>query len=206
MNNMLEKGDYIILNKDNINSLINNNCYIIDHDLLSEHLEIIIPDNLNLKFYLIDYKKSFLDINFIQNNNSNIEFNFSITSNSKSSYKVYNSVNGNNNKTLIKGRIFNNIDADTTATIDGVIKEGTTDNDYTEDIRGLNLYSNNLEIKPNLIVSTNEVIANHMVTIGDFDENMVGYLKEKGISDENIKVLLLDAFLKEIFPKDIFDK
>ena len=117
---------------------------------------------------------------------------------------INNYVKGNNNKTLIKGRIFNDKNANTLVTVNGTIDENTIGNDYTEDIRGLNIYSNNLEIKPNLIVSTNEVIANHMVTIGNFDEKQVEYLKEKGISNENIQFLLLDAFLNNIFPKDMF--
>ena len=204
MNNIKVKGDYILLDKSNIKSLENNKSYIISDELLNEEVNIIIPDNYNVKFYIINYEKDMLKISFTQNNDSVLEFVFSVISNKKINYLINNYVKGNNNKTLIKGRIFNDKNADTLVTVNGTIDEGTIGNDYTEDIRGLNIYSNNLEIKPNLIVSTNEVIANHMVTIGNFDEKQVEYLKEKGISNENIQSLLLDAFLNNIFPKDMF--
>lgn len=205
MNNIKQKGDYIILNESNVNSLLNNKNYIIDKNLLSDNICITIPDGYNLSFYLIDYDSNKLDITFNQNNDSNLVFNFSIINNDKSSYKIINNINGSNNKTVIKGRIYNNINADTMCDISGDIKKNTLNNDYTEDVRGLNLYSNNLIIKPNLIVSTDEVIANHMVTIGNFEKSKINYLKQKGLSDENVKKLLLNNFLYEIFPKELIN-
>ncbi|MBO4601168.1 MAG: SufD family Fe-S cluster assembly protein [Bacilli bacterium] len=206
MNNIKVNSDYNFLNEENINSLKDNTVYIINENILKNKLVINIPENYHLKFYLIDYQDDYLDITFNQNNNSSIEFMFSITNNKKSTYIITNNVIGSNNKTLIQGRIYNDVKADTNAVINGNIKENTVNNDYTEDIRGLNLYSNNLVIKPNLLVSTSEVVANHMVTIGNFDERKVLYLKEKGISEESIKKLLLNAFLYEIFPKEIFNQ
>lgn len=205
MNNIKKKSDYIILDKNNINSLQDNNCYIIDKALLTDNICINIPDGYNLEFYLINYEGDKLDITFNQNNNSFVIFSFSIINNMKSNYKIFNNVNGSNNKTIIKGRIYNNVNADTTCLVSGDIKKDTVNNDYTEDVRGLNLYSNNLVIKPDLIVSTNEVVANHMVTIGNFEENKITYLKEKGIGEKNVKKLLLNNFLKEIFPHELTD-
>ncbi len=205
MNNIKKKSDYIILDKNNINSLQDNNCYIFDKALLTDNICINIPDGYNLEFYLINYEGDKLDITFNQNNNSFVIFSFSIINNMKSNYKIFNNVNGSNNKTIIKGRIYNNVDADTTCLVSGDIKKDTVNNDYTEDVRGLNLYSNNLVIKPDLIVSTNEVVANHMVTIGNFEENKITYLKEKGIGEENVKKLLLSNFLKGIFPHELTD-
>lgn len=205
MNNIKQKSEYIVLNENNINSLLNNKNYIIDKNLLSDNICITVPDGYNLSFYLIDYDNNALDITFNQNNDSNLIFNFSIINDDKSSYKIINNINGSNNKTVIKGRIYNNINADTMCDISGDIKKNTLNNDYTEDVRGLNLYSNNLIIKPNLIVSTDEVIANHMVTIGNFEKSKINYLKQKGLSDENVKKLLLNNFLYEIFPKDMIN-
>lgn len=205
MNNIKQKSEYIVLNENNINSLLDNKSYIIDKNLLSDNICITIPDGYNISFYLIDYDSNKLDITFNQNNDSNLIFNFSIINNDKSSYKIINNINGSNNKTVIKGRIYNNINADTMCDISGDIKKNTLNNDYTEDVRGLNLYSNNLIIKPNLIVSTDEVIANHMVTIGNFEKSKINYLKQKGLSDENVKKLLLNNFLYEIFPKDMIN-
>lgn len=203
MNNIKKKSEYIILNENNINSLLDNTSYIIDKLLLTDSICINIPDGYNIYFYLINYDNNKLDITFNQNNNTSLIFNFSIINNGKSDYKIINNITGSNNKTIIKGRIFNDVLADTICDISGDIEKNTTSNDYTEDVRGLNLYSNNLMIKPNLIVSTDDVIANHMVTIGNFETDKIEYLKQKGLSDENVKKLLLSNFLNEIFPKDL---
>ena len=203
MNNIEVKSDYIYLNKENINSLLDNKNYIIDNNLLSDKLEIIIPDGFTINIFIKDFNDSKFDLTFIQNNNSNLSVYFSVINNQTSSYKILNYVNGSDNKTVVKGRIFNDKDADTTIEVNGLIKSGTVSNDYTEDVRGLNLYSNNLVIKPNLIVSTNEVVANHMVSISNFDDNKIQYLKEKGINNKKVEELLLSSFLNEIFPKNI---
>ena len=203
MNNIEVKSDYIYLNKENINSLLDNKNYIIDNNLLSDKLEIIIPEGVTINVFIKDFNDSKFDLTFIQNNNSNLSVYFSVINNQTSSYKILNYVNGSDNKTVVKGRIFNDKDADTTIEVNGLIKSGTVSNDYTEDVRGLNLYSNNLVIKPNLIVSTNEVVANHMVSISNFDDNKIQYLKEKGINNKKVEELLLSSFLNEIFPKNI---
>ena len=206
MNKIKKKDDYIVLDKSNINSIEDNGCYIFDKNMLTDNITINVPDGYHLEFYLINYEGRNLDVTFNQNNDSSLIFNFSIINNDKSNYKVINNVLGSNNKTIIKGRIYNNVNADTTCLISGDINKGTINNDYTEDVRGLNLHSNNLVIKPNLIVSTNEVVANHMVTIGNFDKNKIEYLKEKGLSEENVKKVLLSNFLNEIFPKELTKK
>ena len=173
MNKIKKKDDYIVLDKSNINSIEDNGCYIFDKNMFTDNITIDVPDGYHLEFYLINYEGRKLDVTFNQNNDSSLIFNFSIINNDKSNYKVINNVLGSNNKTIIKGRIYNNVNADTTCLISGDINKGTINNDYTEDVRGLNLHSNNLVIKPNLIVSTNEVVANHMVTIGNFDKNKI---------------------------------
>lgn len=206
MNNIKKKSDYIILDNSNIDSLKDNNCYIIDKAILTDSICINIPDGYYIEFYLINYDNSKLDITFNQKNDSSLIFNFSIINNEKANYTIINNIIGSNNKTIIKGRIYNDLNADTTCLISGDINKGTFNNDYTEDVRGLNLHSNNLVIKPNLIVSTNEVVANHMVTIGNFDKNKIEYLKEKGLGEKNVKKLLLSNFLNEIFPKELTDK
>ena len=73
MNNIKVKGDYILLDKSNITSLENNKSYIISNDFLKEDINIIIPDNYNVKFYIVNYKNEYMNISFIQNNSKNRE-------------------------------------------------------------------------------------------------------------------------------------
>ena len=50
-------------------------------------------------------------------------------------------------------------------------------------------------ILPNLIVDNDDVSASHSAYISDFDEEIIFYLKSRGISEENSRELLMNGFL-----------
>lgn len=202
MNNIKLDEDYIILDDINLKNIENNKVYLISDNLLEKELIINIPDNYNVKFYLITKKNNF-DIRFNQNNNTKLEFFFSIKTNNKSSYKVYNTIDGNSNISLIRGRVYNSKNADTVLDVSGDVSKNTYDNIYTEDIRGLKPYNNNLLIIPNLLVSSSEVEANHLASISNLFIDDLLYLMQKGIDEKNARKLLTDAFLYGIFPSNI---
>lgn len=52
--------------------------------------------------------------------------------------------------------------------------------------------------KPNLQIFADDVKASHGATISQLDENVLFYLKSRGVSADAAKRLLLDAFCKEI--------
>ena len=60
-------------------------------------------------------------------------------------------------------------------------------------------------------VNTNEVMANHLVTIGAFNRDELFYLNSKGLSDESAKNILIHSFIsgilnmemKELIPMEV---
>ena len=50
-------------------------------------------------------------------------------------------------------------------------------------------------ILPNLIIDTDQVVANHSAYIGNFDEDVIFYLKSRGIDSESAIKLLMNGFL-----------
>ena len=59
---------------------------------------------------------------------------------------------------------------------------------------------------PNLIVNTNDVEANHGVSIGSIDEKELFYLMSKGIDRHNAVKIIEEGFLEAIMPEDVKEK
>jgi len=59
----------------------------------------------------------------------------------------------------------------------------------------ININSGKSFIKPNLIVDNNEVNASHSAYISDFDDDLLFYMKSRGISKEAAQRLLIKGFL-----------
>jgi len=71
----------------------------------------------------------------------------------------------------------------------------TIDNELKEDLKGLELDDGKIQIIPNMLVSSSEVIANHFVSIGNVSDNDLFYLTSKGLSKNNARRLLETGFL-----------
>lgn len=179
----------------------NNHSYIIDEEELNANICIVIPDNFNVNFYLKRCKKNNIDVKFIQNNGSNLNFMFSCFDIADLNINVINEIHGSNNVTTIRGRVISKNNSIINVT--GNVLEDTFNNVYTEDIKGLNVNDSDITVIPNLLVSSSEVIANHLVSIGNLSKQDIFYLTEKGISFNKASLMLIDAFLDGIFPKYI---
>ena len=80
----------------------------------------------------------------------------------------------------------------------GYIKEKTKGNELVEDLKGLLVRNNDtIKISPIMIVDTNEVLANHLVTIGNFNTEELFYLESLGLSEKMAKDMLIESFMKQ---------
>ena len=86
----------------------------------------------------------------------------------------------------------------------GYVSKDTLENEITEDVRAFNSESSKISILPNLIVDSNDVIANHNVTISNVNEDELFYLNSKGINNEDAIKLLRNGFMLSIFTDDKF--
>lgn len=79
----------------------------------------------------------------------------------------------------------------------GYIKKDTKDNELVENLKGLITKNNDtIKISPKMMVDTNEVEANHLVTIGAFNKEELFYLRSRGLNEDRAKKILIEAFLK----------
>lgn len=112
--------------------------------------------------------------------------------------------NNSNIRSKILVRVITENDAMVKINASGYVAKNTSNNEITEDLRAFNTGVSKVEILPNLIVDSNDVIANHNATISSvFDEELF-YLNSKGINNNDAIKLLKNGFLLSIYNDDKF--
>ena len=179
------------------NLTINGSVWIDDLNNNSlEELNITLLDGSRLLYnkYTKDIKN--LKINILENNDTTLEFNYSLYQSIKASIILDSKVLGNNNKCSMNVYGVSDKDGAIVVNATGSVLENIKDNDLLENIRILMLNDSENVIVPNLLVGSNEVSVNHNATISSLDMNYLYYLNSKGLSYEEAKKLIVKGFLK----------
>lgn len=206
MNKILVKEDNIVLDNEIVelefktlkcNLTIKGSVWIDDLNNNSlEELNITLLDGSRLLYnkYTKDIKK--LKINILENNDTTLEFNYSLYQSIKASITIDSKVLGSNNKCSMNVYGVSDKDGAIVVNATGSVLENIKDNDLLENIRILMLNDSENVIVPNLLVGSNEVSVNHNATISSLDMNYLYYLNSKGLSYEEAKKLIVKGFLK----------
>lgn len=191
----LVSGEYVLdCTSNNIEINIKGNVTIYLINVILEKLKINLEENSKLNVYNFSNNvNNKLEVSIYQNDNSNIMYNSSYISNNDNELIVNNYIRGNNNESNINIR--NISESGLSKIIINVeIDEYTKNNIALEDLKGIN-NGGFVHIEPNIIANSNEVVANHLTTIGGIDKDMQNYLLSKGISEKKVKELLLKSFI-----------
>ncbi len=206
MNKILVKEDNIVLDNEIVelefktlkcNLTIKGSVWIDDLNNNSlEELNITLLDGSRLLYnkYTKDIKN--LKINILENNDTTLEFNYSLYQSIKAGIILDSKVLGNNNKCSMNVYGVSDKDGAIVVNATGSVLENIKDNDLLENIRILMLNDSENVIVPNLLVGSNEVSVNHNATISSLDMNYLYYLNSKGLSYEDAKKLIVKGFLK----------
>ena len=206
MNKILVKEDNIVLDNEIVelefktlkcNLTIKGSVWINDlNNNNLEELNITLLDGSRLLYnkYTKDIKN--LKINIQENNDTTLEFNYSLYQSIKASIILDSKVLGDNNKCSMNVYGVSDKDGAIVVNATGSVLENIKDNDLLENIRILMLNDSENVIVPNLLVGSNEVSVNHNATISSLDTNYLYYLNSKGLSYEDAKKLIVKGFLK----------
>jgi len=89
-----------------------------------------------------------------------------------------------------KSQIFNNAKA--------IIRPGADGSEVSQDLKNILLSTEaRISSKPELEVSTDEVVAAHGSTIGALDEKSLFYLQSRGIASDDARQMLMESFVEE---------
>ena len=215
MNNILVENEVMEFNNENINIDLNVSKVIIDiknkvviNDLNTswKDLEIVFNIKENSSLELNVFKNNAqINYNLIVNMENNSEFiAYVITENSK--IFIQTNMNGSNIKNILKTKCITQDKGSVDIQVDGNVLENTINNIMQEDVRILNLNNFENKIKPNMLVSSNEVQADHFTTMSGINSDELFYLKTKGLDNETATKLLEKGFVLEIFNDEIKEK
>ena len=187
----LEINDDIKLDivvKENISSkliLIGNSDYSIDIKL--ENGSNLLVNSLN--------KNNHVNVNVTLLENSTITYNHSVSAKSDSvnNFNINHlnnssiSILNNNGINMDNNKLFFNIN--------GIVPKNLHNITCNQSSKIINFKDGNSKIIPNLIIDSNDIIANHSAYIGEIGEEELFYMKSRGINEIDIKKLIYKGVL-----------
>lgn len=171
------------------------------------HLKIKLEKDASLILNVFDYAIDLeANIEIEAYDNSSFKINSSFISEEKYELNIDAKLYGD----LVFGEVdvrgINESDSTVKVVMNGTVAGKTTGCVLNEYAHILNKSENSNVLIPNLVVNTNEVEANHGVSIGGIDEDEMFYLMSKGISKATAKKLIEDGFILSIMPDDIKER
>ena len=131
----------------------------------------------------------------LDGNNSSVVINSSVVS-SEDSFSFFEiRHNANNTISNLSNHGVNAKNNELIFKIDAFIPVGSISCKTSQENKIININNGKSSILPNLIVDTDDVEANHSAFIGDFDKDILFYLKSRGLTLEKAKELLISGFL-----------
>ena len=173
--------------------VVDGNCKIyVDKNI--NNLEFVLNDNSNLDIvFYDDDKSSDTKLIFNQNNFTNLKIKDLFESNSTIKHEVYINVNGNDSFADLNISCISN--KNTISIVEQInVSEESKNNEAAERVRGL-VNGGSIEVLPNMCISTNDIVANHFVTISSYDPNSLFYLESRGLDEKTAKNLIKKSYL-----------
>ncbi len=206
-NTTLTSGTYFISYKEALNLNIKDDVTLAHYEEEGNNININLLNNAHLNLYYVYEIKKSSTITITTNNSNLLKAHFLLLNKGDNTLEIKLNMLGNSSEASLNLRVINeNNSSSINVLCTGKIAASTIDNTLLEDLKGLLLNNSSIKISPNIEVDTNEVMANHLVTIGSFNTQELFYLKSKGLSEKEAKNMLLKAFLFNALPKELEEK
>lgn len=197
----IKGGEYLVEFQKDTTVKVSGNVKL--HSFSNYNLRIDIENKSNLSLEMINILNNNLNVDINIYNESILEYNMIIINNGNNKVKININMLGNDSLAKIRLRVINKNESSNLDIIcNGFVKENTVNNELLEDLKGLLINNSTIKISPNMKVFTNEVIANHLVTIGSLEKDELFYLTSKGLSIKLAKYLLMEAFITNIISNE----
>lgn len=199
MNNIILSGGVSTLEKYmNATEIIVKENSILNSINLGENLDlhIIIEKDACLTFNLFEFA-NILDSKIMIDLYDNSKFVLNTAFISENKYELCIDVNlfGDNIDTLVNIKGINEKNAFTKILMNGQVAGETKNNTISEYAKIINKSKNSCVLVPNLICNTDKIEANHGVSIGPIDKEILYYIESKGIRRVNAIKLIEEGFI-----------
>lgn len=175
-----------------------NVCLAMEEMKENTHFAIYLEKGSHLLFEILVSLKDFKNkIVFYNEENTVLDFHMSCTYEGDNALEIESIVHHSNVRNYIQiHSVEKNGTLEVKAT--GEIAEDIHSLFYQENISALTTNNETIKIMPDLLVRSNDVVANHNATIRSVDESELFYLESLGISKEIATSLIKEGFLKGI--------
>lgn len=165
--------------------VVGNNDY--DINIILEEGSSLLVNSLN--------KDNAVNVNVLLKDHARIVYNHSVLANTDS-INVFN-INHENSfsNSIINNNGINKNDGKLFFTINGIIPKTLKDIICNQSSKIINFKCGSSKIIPNLIIDSNDIIANHSAYIGEIGEEELFYMKSRGINSKEIQKLIYKAIL-----------
>ena len=221
MNKIIIENDYISFDDEEVDVQFNTQSLTIDitnnvviNELndcnIIQKLLINIHDNSTLTLNIFNQKASLnLDIEINIYDNGKFYGNIGLIANTENHLNITTNMFKDNIENILNIKGISKKDGYFNIKVDGNVQKNTYNNMMKESIKILNLNAKENKILPNMLVATNEVKADHFVTISNISEPELFYLMSKGINRNLASKILEKAFIFSLYDekvKKIIDK
>ncbi len=210
VNNIILSGGIVELDKyiDDARIVIKEDTIINAVNLHNNmNLTIVVEEECNLELNLFDYAVSLeINLDIELHDRSTLTLNGAFISEIRYELNVDAKLYGDNIYACVDIRGVNEREGTVKINMNGTVAGETHGNVLNEYAKVLNKSELSNVLIPNLIVNTNDVEANHGVSIGSIDEKELFYLMSKGIDRHNAVKIIEEGFLEAIMPEDVKEK
>ena len=194
----MSKEEKIIIKEKIQNINVKENLNIIEWQFPNDPFvcNIYLDDNVVFETNcLINVEKVNGQINIYSNNKSIVNISLGIIFTEENNLEIKNSLIGNEAYSKIMIKAIQKDDEKSILKTVGIINEKTKGNEFLEQIKVLNFKKQQIICLPELLVYSNEAVANHNATIKNIDVEELFYLNSKGLSNDLAKKIIKEGFL-----------
>ena len=167
------------------------------------HSVFRITKNSSLKIYMAqEIEDVHGKIEIISEDDTSLVFHLGVEAKGKNHLEIENQVIGNRCLNHLCMRIATSKNASMYFKATGIICKDTKENEYLEDIKYLNEYPGSIVCLPELLVESDDTLANHNMTVAGIDEENLFYLESRNIKEERAKELIRKSFVESMARKD----
>ncbi len=200
----MSKEEKIIIKDKNTNINVSENLNIIEWKFpdFPFQCNIYIEDNIILNSHCLIHLNGINGkINIYSQNKSIVNISLGLIFKNENNFLIKNVLNGNEAYSKILIHALEEDDSKSILKTVGIINEKTKDNEFLEQIKVLNFKKQNITCLPELLVYSNEAIANHNATIRNISIDELFYLNSKGINNDLAIKLIKEGFLNKALNK-----
>lgn len=130
--------------------------------------------------------------------NTHVYFGLGIQSSFENYLDILTTLQGSHTNCEVKVRMVGEEKSKMMMQLTGSLLKNTVDNNFTEDVKYLFSEDAYIEVLPELLVASNDTLANHNMSVGKMSEEELFYLESKGLTALEAQEIYREGFIESV--------